>query len=394
MNGEEYDELIEKTATSISKGRDPRLFNARDVALARMFCYAWRSQTIGLFHTIRSRLESLRSTAPSDHTLAETRHTVVLLQQFATWPIPRDFRAALGPLWSYHVLGHRLEQLLAENMSRHPDLSPLCRSLRQLLDDIRTCGGIWVGRCDRVVPERIFQVPGIAVEIQPVVYMEHHSWNVARLGPESVGRTVHKHSRGVEIHLGFSPLHGLTILGDCAAEVEEGYAMPIPVGTPHGFDTLREEIHLLPFIFGSNCYAGWGIFFDVEPVPPPSASLKRVRLNAPEMNGSLYLERELRRLLDHGRPGRFVLCPPERTRSEGIGALELAAVLTENRWHETPDRDVILALWQGRARLETAGSSRALEPGDHVGIPAEVAYELIAQDGPVLCLDARLLDEA
>ena len=63
------------------------------------------------------------------------------------------------------------------------------------------------------------------------------------------------------------PMHGYTVLGDAKAELTEGYAMPIPPDTRHGYSNIGTLPHHVPFIFGSLTTGGWGVFLDVEPQP-------------------------------------------------------------------------------------------------------------------------------
>ena len=53
----------------------------------------------------------------------------------------------------------------------------------------------------------------------PLVYGDYHSWNLAYLDEERLNVPFHLHKEGVEIHLGYSPMHGYTIHGECYAEV-------------------------------------------------------------------------------------------------------------------------------------------------------------------------------
>src|SRR5207249_4570145 len=87
---------------------------------------------------------------------------------------------------------------------------------------------------------------------------------------------------------------GVTVLGEFRAPVEEGYAMPIPPCTAHGYKNESGVPHHVPFIFGSLKHAGWGVFLDVEPVMQPLESFKEVPRRGLRFSQMIYLEREIR----------------------------------------------------------------------------------------------------
>ena len=103
----------------------------------------------------------------------------------------------------------------------------------------------------------------------------------------------HLHQDGVEIHLGYGPLHGNTVLGEFYAEVDEGYAMPIPPKVRHGYVNDSTMQHHVPFIFGSLTRGGWGVFLDVEAQPIDLDKLEKTPVYSRQMNQTIYLEREI-----------------------------------------------------------------------------------------------------
>ncbi|HSS98555.1 MAG TPA: hypothetical protein VLK33_16080, partial [Terriglobales bacterium] len=141
-----------------------------------------------------------------------------------------------------------------------------------------------------------FIVPNLGISILPLIYGDHHSWNAAFLSAQQFGVSVHRHLQGAEIHLGFAPTHGHTILGSSTAPVSEGYAMPIPPMTDHGFHNTSGHDHILPFVFGSMLMTGWGVFFDVEARANDDATRDVQPLDSEQMNKSVFLDRAIHRI--------------------------------------------------------------------------------------------------
>src|SRR5262249_54968793 len=180
---------------------------------------------------------------------------------------------------------------------------------RAALEPITAGNGIHLTR-DREAPEQAsFVVPNLGIVIVPLVYGDHHSWNLAYLAGAARDVPTHRHHRGVEIHLGYNPTRGQTVLEDCRADVDEGYAMPIPPETDHGWVNTGAETHHVPFLFGSVAHGGGGVFLDVEPQTRPVSALRQVRRDSPAFAAMVYLEREIARAESAESTRRRTLIP-------------------------------------------------------------------------------------
>ena len=67
------------------------------------------------------------------------------------------------------------------------------------------------------------------------------------------------------------------------AEVDEGYAMPIPPKVRHGYVNDSTMQHHVPFIFGSLTRGGWGVFLDVEAQPIDLDKLEKAPVYSRQM---------------------------------------------------------------------------------------------------------------
>ena len=119
--------------------------------------------------------------------------------------------------------------------------TPSPSASRQIIEDITASNGINLSRDDEAPTQAGFIVPNLGITIVPLVYGDHHSWNLAYLAGDKRNVPVHRHHFGVEIHLGFNPTHGQTVLGTHRANVDEGYAMPVPPETDHGWINTGER---------------------------------------------------------------------------------------------------------------------------------------------------------
>ena len=183
---------------------------------------------------------------------------------------------------------------------------------------IALSNGIVPARDDQVPEQASFVVPNLGITIVPLVYGDRHCWDLAYLSGQAADVPRHLHSEGVEIHLGYGKLRGFTVLGDCRAEVAEGYAMSIPAGTPHGFVNTSGHDHFLPFVFGSSRLGGWGIVLDVAPQPVDMRQLPQVPADAAAMNGLVFLDREVDRTAAFpGMSGLWWPLPPHIARIPG-----------------------------------------------------------------------------
>jgi mannose-6-phosphate isomerase-like protein (cupin superfamily) len=187
-------------------------------------------------------------------------------------------------------------------------------------------------------------------------------------------------------------VQGHTVLGSGFAEVSEGYAMPIPPMTDHGFRNTTGHDHVVPFIFGSLPMTGWGVFFDVEPRPGQGQLVKH-DLDSSAMNHSVYLERELRRVREAKTNTREVLIPAERAGSPEIGGLELAVTLVARGEVDLLSNHYrIVSIQTGKAHVRIGNAEKEMSAHDHFGVPADMNCR-VAQSGnePLLFLDAMIL---
>ncbi len=393
---ENYQAVMDKARWSHENRRSVFHIEDYDVALARLFAYAYRSQTIGAFHGCRA---ALNQTFRTDRALPQhglrALQLLKQLEDLSIVPVPDDFRALLFTLCAYdRWIEETLEVLEANCGDRHSeDIQPIRDRFVANMNRVSDSNGIYVAS-DQVLPEQAsFVVPKLGITIVSLIYGDHLSWNYAHLSTDAVGTTVHQHHQGVEIHLGFSPIHGRTILGRYATELREGYAMPIPCLAQHGFDNLSGHNHLVPFIFGSLKLGGWGVFFDVEPRPIKPQDLIDSPLESESMNHSIYLERILEQIAGESATGRKVLIPAKATFSPGIGGLELGVChVSKEGLQLTSDTYSILSVRQGSAIMKIGPSTATLDQYDHVGIPAGTEAQIVAQgNSPLVTLDTKLL---
>ena len=202
----------------------------------------------------------------------------------------------------------------------------------------------------------------------------------------------HLHREGVEIHLGYSPLHGYTVLGDAKAEVAEGYAMPIPPNTRHGYTNIGDQTHHVPFIFGSLKCGGWGVFLDVEPKPREIDDLDTASVQSRALNGTVRLESEIAKAAGRYGNVRYPIIPAKKTDRDGVGGLELSVSRVTSRGFDfRPDRFCAMSVVLGRGDLELAGEKIAISTHDHFGIPAGLTATITETGGePLVLLDAIL----
>jgi len=388
-----YERLIHKARRSHEQGRSTAGIDEQDVVLARLYCYAYRTHTIGAFHATRRALASV----PVSKGLCSAYRTRAIeslddLANVGMDPVPGDFRALTSMLYRYDCCVCRVIESLENEQHESGDesLGRILTRFRESVERITNCCGIYVTRDTDVPAQASFDVPRLGIVIVPLVYGDHHSWNLAVVPPDPELMTTHRHYHGVEIHLGYKPLHGYTILGDCCAEVEEGYAMPIRPLTVHGYTNMGCEPHRLPFVFGSLKHAGWGVFFDVDPQPRPVGELKRVPLESDEMNGTVYLDREIA-VAESSEPGRRIIVPSERTAGDSeAGALELAVARVDQKGMDlTSDTFRIVSIVRGSGLVQIAGIETTVSEHDHFGVPAGVgAYLKQEGDAPLVALDA------
>lgn len=390
-----YERLADMTCGSHVQGRTPSGISDREIALARLYSHAFRGQVIGAFHATRRALESVH---PTDRlAAAHLLRADELLADLANRSmdtVGNDARALISTFHHYctHVartvdaLDTACEVERAANLCRTRDL------FVAHMEAITTGNGIHLTR-DTGAPEQgSFVVPNLGITIVPLVYGDHHSWNLAWLDGVRSDVPYHLHREGVEIHIGYSPIHGYTVLGDAKAEVTEGYAMPIPPGMRHGYTNIGGQTHHVPFIFGSLTCGGWGVFLDVEPQPRELDQLETVPAQSHKFNGTVSLEQEIARIAERYSSIRYPIIPAEKTDREGVGGLELSiARATAKGFELRADRFCIVSVVQGRGTLEMAGETIEITAHDHFGIPAGLTANITELGSePLVLLDAVL----
>ena len=392
-----YERLVALAAESHARGRDPFVAMPRDVALARLYCHAFRRHVIGAFHATRRELDGVIDVGPAAADIARATEALADLADRSMDPVEHDVRALISSFRHYAVHVGRV----VESLTRACDLAAGAAgaSLAVIRDRfvghmeaITTSDGLVLTRDDAAPAQGCFQVPNLGITIVPLVYGDHHSWNVAWLDGATSDVPCHLHRAGVEIHLGYGPLHGQTILGDVKAEVTEGYAMPIPPGTRHGYVNIGSRTHHVPFIFGSLTLGGWGVLLDVDARPTEAADLTAVPVTAAALNGTVFLEREIAAAAAAGGPLRRTLIPADRTDRDGTGGIELAmAAIGEEPLVLEADRFRAVSVVRGRGVVRLAGAEAAVGPHDHFGIPAGLPATIAADAGETLVLlDATL----
>jgi len=390
-----YERLADLTCDSHVRGRAPAGIAERDIALARLYSHAFRGQVIGAFHATRKALDSFRPTDPvaaahllrADELLADLANRSMDL-------VGHDVRALISTF--HHYCTHVARAVDALDTACHLERSPALSRVRDLfvahMEAITSGSGLHLTR-DTFAPEQgSFVVPNLGITIVPLVYGDHHSWNLAWLDGVRSDVPYHLHREGVEIHLGNSPLHGFTVLGDTKAELVEGYAMPIPPNTRHGYTNIGDQTHHVPFIFGSLKCGGWGVFLDVEPQPCGIDALDTAPLHSRSLNGTVRLESEIAKAAGRYGNVRYPIIPAERTDRDGVGGLELSiSRVTSRGFAFRTERFCAMSVVLGRGVLELAGEKIEIASHDHFGIPAGLTATITETGSePLVLLDAVL----
>ncbi len=365
--------------------------------MARLYAYAYRSQTIGAFHGCREALKKyLEEEGGGSEGGAGTLRLLENLQNLGTVPVPIDFRALSFTFHSYDQWTRAVQEGLTRltDESGSETLGQIGSCFTKNIERISTCNGIYTARDDVLPEQSTFLVPNLGIYIVSLIYGENFSWNSAHLPGKCIGATNHFHHEGIEIHLGYSPMHGATMLGDCATVMTEGYGMAIPAKIEHGMDNLDDNVHWVPFIFGSMTLAGWGVFFDVDARPAKAEDLNQEPLESDKMNNSIYLEREIERIAQSHGGHREVLFPPSATASGKCGALELGISKAGPEGLSLPeDTYRIFSVVKGAAEFTVGPVSSTLEVHDHTGIPAGMSARISrVGDEPLVVLDAVLME--
>lgn len=389
-----YDRLVAVAAESHARGRDPFGATPRDIALGRLYCHAFRRHVIGAFHATRRELEGIAVIGPAAAHVARAVESLADLADRSMDPVEHDVRAVISSFRFYATHVGRAVESLTHACDLATGASAALAVIRDRfvahMEAITAGNGIALTRDDAAPPQGCFQVPSLGITIVPLVYGDHHSWNLAWLDGAKSDVPCHLHREGVEIHLGYGPLHGHTILGDVKAEVTEGYAMPIPPGTRHGYANIGSRTHHVPFIFGSLTLGGWGVFLDVDASPTEPVDLTTVPVTAAELNGTVFLEREIAAAAAATASLCRTLIPAARTDRGGSGGIEVSvtAVVGEPLVLAA-ERFRAVSVVHGRGRLSIAGEEATVAPHDHFGIPAGLPATLTAEgDAPLVLLDA------
>ena len=392
-----FERLAALAAESHARGRDPFAAVPRDIALARLYCHAFRRHVIGAFHATRLALLDIPVGDPAAAHVARAAESLADLANRSMDPVERDVRALLSSFHFYATHVSRTVESLtracaAAAAPHRPALDIVRDRFVAHMEAITATNGLVLTQDTSAPAQASFQVPNLGITIVPLVYGDHHSWNLAWLdGPRS-DVPCHLHRAGVEIHLGYGPLHGHAILGDAKAEVTEGYAMPIPPGTRHGYVNVGDRTHHVPFVFGSLDLGGWGVFLDVDARPTDATDLAAVPVTDPRMNGTVLLEHEIAAAAAAGATSRRTLIPAERTDRDGNGgiALSIASVagqplaLVAERFHA-------VSVVRGQGTLAIAGAQASVAAHDHFGIPGGLTATISRQgDEPLVLLDASI----
>lgn len=393
---ENFRRLAALAEEAYARGRDPSAATPRDVALARFYAHAFRRHVIGAFHATR---EALGGVVPGDAVaachLARARECLADLADRSMLPVERDERVLLATFRPYADGLTRVMASLdaALGPGGETPLGAVRSRFIAQMEAITAGNGLSPVRDTSAPPQGCFRVPALGITIVPLVYGDHHSWNLAWLDGARSDVPFHRHRDGVEIHLGYAPLHGRTILGGSRAEVTEGYAMPIPPGTRHGYVNVGDRTHHVPFVFGSLRRGGWGVFLDVDPDPADPESLTESAVDAADMNGTVFLEREIASAVSGAGAARRTLIPASRTDRSGTGGLELSI----ERVAAAPttvlsERFRAFSVVAGEGRFAAADEEVAVAAHDHLGLPAGIPATLRATgSGPLVLLDAEIV---
>ena len=392
-----YTLLIEKAKASHAQGRSPRGISDEEIALARLYCYAFRRHTIGAFHATCDKLEQ-QVASSNEVAMVHRRNATAMLTDLANQsmdPVPENFRALISTFYRYDILIHRVIEALCEDAvaSGNNEIEQLAKRFIEVMNAIRNCSGIELTRDNEVPEQASFIVPNLGITIAPLVYGDYHSWNLAWLGDvERCDVPTHMHHEGVEIHLGYNPMRGKTILGDSYALLEEGYAMPIPPETRHGYVNDSPHMHNVPFIFGSLKHGGWGVFLDVEPYPFDFKEMNEVRVQSRQMNQTIFLEREIEKAAQRHGNCHYRLIPGSATARNGVGGLELCVGRTGTGGMTRKEKyfDAV-SIVRGTGIIKMAGIEQAVEAHDHFGVPSGIEVKLKATGKePLIFLDCQI----
>ena len=367
------------------------------ILLARLYAYGFRGQIIGTFHGTAQALEKLTNAATASDELRKVTEELCALGALSVELVPTDYRAVLVNFHRYdRGIARVLENLtFAAKKISSGELRAIQANFIKAVERVTASSGIVITRDDEIPEQASFVVPSLGITIIPLVYGDQHSWNMAFLSGENLDVPRHLHREGIEIHLGMGLLHGETCLGGYRAEVTEGYAMPIPPGTPHGYINRARHEHRLPFIFGSRRLGGWGIIPDVNPQPIEAVELKSVSVEAKEMNGTVMLDREIAAAAKSTGNTRRALISGERTFSPLAGGISLSiSRIAGGEMIFGPAQYQIVSVVRGQGKVTIGSVEAELSPHAYFGIPAGARASITAQGPePLILLDAVLIEK-
>ena len=391
-----YTQLVEKVRSSHEQGRRTDEIAQHEINQARLYCYAFRMHTIGAFHATRLAVESNQVQDPVArvHLLRASEQLTDLANQ-GMEPVPDDFLAVISTFHHYDRGIRRVIEALeqAHLACGEAGVKKAGNRFVELLGAITGGNGLYLTQDTHAPDQSSFVVPNLGITIVPLVYGDHHSWNLAYLTAPNLDVPFHRHHSGVEIHLGFHPLEGYMVLGDCKAPVGgEGYALPIPPMTRHGWINSSGESHHVPFIFGSLHQAGWGVFFDVESQPMDQDALRPVDRDGWQMGGALFLDREIDSMEKSGVAQRRILIRAAAIDRDGSGGLELAVSRVPTAGMSFPlDGFRAVSVVRGSGRVQLGPAAGSVNPHDHFGVPAGMAATLHQQgEEPLVVLDSLI----
>jgi hypothetical protein len=391
-------QLVRKAAAE-SHGNQRKIEGISEeiILSARLYAYGFRGQIIGTFHATAQALEKLADLKTAETETQQAKEELRALGALSVELVPTDYRAVLVNFYRYDQgISRVLENLdLAAKKASSDELRAVQAHFIKAIERVTASSGIVIARDDEIPEQASFVVPSLGITIVPLVYGDQHSWNMAFLSDENLDVPRHLHREGIEIHLGMGSLHGETCLGAYRAEVTEGYAMPIPPGTPHGYINRVRHEHRLPFIFGSRRLGGWGIIPDVNPQPIEAADLKAVSVESKEMNGAVMLDREIATTAKSTGNSRRALISGERTFSPLAGGISLSiARIADGEMIYQPAQYQIVGVVRGRGRVTIGSAGAELTPHAHFGIPAGAQATITALDQePLVLLDAILIEK-
>ena len=211
-----YRRLVALAEEGYARGRDPSAATPRDVALARLYAHAFRRHVIGAFHATREALGGVAVGAGAAPWVERARECLADLADRSMLAVERDERVLIATFRPYAVGVARVLAALdaAGRDGADAALATIRARFVAQMEAITAGNGLSPTRDTAAPPQGSFRVPALGIGIVPLVYGDDHSWNLAWLDGQRSDVPFHRHREGVEIHLGYSPLNGRTVLDD------------------------------------------------------------------------------------------------------------------------------------------------------------------------------------